>query len=292
MGKAKHLIVISEDAMVYEDLQTLRQLPSFGSIWDKCAFVDRVRSVYPTITYPNHTSMRTGAYCGKHGIINNEQTILGELSSNWEFFNSSVQVGDIFDAAKQAGMTTAAVFWPVTVKHPNIDYLVDEYWPQTPEETTLECFAASGSSPEVIEKIVKPNMHLVDGMHRKHPQGDLFVNACACAMIREFKPGLLMIHPANIDAYRHQTGIFSTKVTHALHEVDLWLGELLKAVKDAGIENDTDIFIVSDHGQINITRVIAINALLAERGLITVGADGEVADYVAISKSTGLAAQI
>ena len=29
MGKAKHLIVISEDAMVYEDLQTLRQLPSF-----------------------------------------------------------------------------------------------------------------------------------------------------------------------------------------------------------------------------------------------------------------------
>ena len=235
MGKAKHLIVISEDAMVYEDLQTLRQLPSFGSIWDKCAFVDRVRSVYPTITYPNHTSMRTGAYCGKHGIINNEQTILGELSSNWEFFNSSVQVGDIFDAAKQAGMTTAAVFWPVTGKHPNIDYLVDEYWPQTPEETTLECFAASGSSPEVIEKIVKPNMHLVDGMHRKHPQGDLFVNACACAMIREFKPGLLMIHPANIDAYRHQTGIFSTKVTHALHEVDLWLGELLKAVKDAGM---------------------------------------------------------
>ncbi len=292
MGKAKHLIVISEDAMVYEDLQTLRQLPSFGSIWDKCAFVDRVRSVYPTITYPNHTSMRTGAYCGKHGIINNEQTILGELSSNWEFFNSSVQVGDIFDAAKQAGMTTAAVFWPVTGKHPNIDYLVDEYWPQTPEETTLECFAASGSSPEVIEKIVKPNMHLVDGMHRKHPQGDLFVNACACAMIREFKPGLLMIHPANIDAYRHQTGIFSTKVTHALHEVDLWLGELLKAVKDAGIENDTDIFIVSDHGQINITRVIAINALLAERGLITVGADGEVADYVAMAKSTGLSAQI
>ena len=108
MGKAKHLIVISEDAMVYEDLQTLRQLPSFGSIWDKCAFVDRVRSVYPTITYPNHTSMRTGAYCGKHGIINNEQTILGELSSNWEFFNSSVQVGDIFDAAKQAGMAAQA----------------------------------------------------------------------------------------------------------------------------------------------------------------------------------------
>ena len=292
MGKAKHLIVISEDALVYEDLETLRNLPNFGSIWNKCAFVDRVRSVYPTLTYPNHTSMRTGAYCAKHGIVNNEQTILKEVSSKWELFNSSVKVSDIFDAAKKAGMTTAAVFWPVTGNHPSIDYLVDEYWPQTPEESTLECFAASGSSPEVIEKVVKPNAHFVDGMHRKHPYCDEFITGCACSIIREFKPGLLMIHPANVDGYRHETGVFSTKVTHGLHEIDLWLGEMLKAVKDAGIEDETDIFIVSDHGQLNITRVMAINALLAERGLITVDADGNVADYIAMAKSTGLSAQI
>ena len=292
MGKAKHLIVISEDAMVYEDLAELRQMPSFGQVMKNAAIVKTVRSVYPTITYPNHTSMRTGAYCGKHGIINNEQTILGEEHSVWEFFNSSVKVGDIFDAAKAAGLTTAGVFWPVTGNHPHIDYLVNEYWPQTPEETTAECFANSGSSPEVIEKVVKPNMHLVDGMHRKHPYCDAFVHACACSMIREFKPNLLMIHPANIDAYRHETGLFSTKVSHGLHEIDLWLGEILKACRDAGILEDTDLFIVSDHGQLNITRSVALNALLAEKGLLTVGADGEVADYVAIAKSTGLSAQI
>ena len=292
MGKAKHLIVISEDAMVYEDLAELRQMPSFGQVMKNAAIVKTVRSVYPTITYPNHTSMRTGAYCGKHGIINNEQTILGEEHSTWEFFNSSVKVGDIFDAAKAAGLTTAGVFWPVTGRHPHIDYLVNEYWPQTPEETTAECFANSGSSPEVIEKVIKPNMHLVDGMHRKHPFCDAFVHACACSMIREFKPNLLMIHPANIDAYRHETGLFSTKVSHGLHEIDLWLGEILKACRDAGILEDTDLFIVSDHGQLNITRSVALNALLAEKGLLTVGADGEVADYVAIAKSTGLSAQI
>ena len=292
MGKAKHLIVISEDAMVYEDLAELRQMPSFGQVMNNAAIVKTVRSVYPTITYPNHTSMRTGAYCGKHGIINNEQTILGEEHSTWEFFNSSVKVGDIFDAAKAAGLTTAGVFWPVTGRHPHIDYLVNEYWPQTPEETTAECFANSGSSPEVIEKVIKPNMHLVDGMHRKHPFCDAFVHACACSMIREFKPNLLMIHPANIDAYRHETGLFSTKVSHGLHEIDLWLGEILKACRDARILEDTDLFIVSDHGQLNITRSVALNALLAEKGLLTVGADGEVADYVAIAKSTGLSAQI
>jgi len=291
MGKANHLIVISEDAMVYEDLAELQRMPAFGRVMQEAAIVKTVRSVYPTITYPNHTSMRTGAYCGKHGIINNEQTILGEVSSKWEFFNDAVKVSDIFDAAKAAGYTTAGVFWPVTGNHKSIDYLVNEYWPQTPEETTEECFAASGSSPEVIEKVIRPNKYLVDGMHRKHPYCDAFVHACACSIIREFKPNLLMIHPANIDAYRHQTGLFSTKVSHGLHEIDLWLDEILKACRDAGIENDTDIFIVSDHGQLNITRSIAVNALLAERGLLTVKGD-QITDYVAVAKSTGLSCQI
>ena len=49
MGKAKHLIVISEDAMVYEDLAQLRQMPSFGAVMQNAAIVKTVRSVYPTI---------------------------------------------------------------------------------------------------------------------------------------------------------------------------------------------------------------------------------------------------
>lgn len=290
MDRNKHIIVISEDALVYEDLEELRRLPNFGAFMKDAAFVDRVRSVYPTVTYPNHASMRTGAYCGKHGIINNETPVLTASKSKWYMMNDALRVPDIFDAARAAGYTTAAVFWPTTGCHPHIDWLVNEYWPQTETQTTLECFAESGSSPEVIEKVVRPNMHLVDGMHRKHPHCDAFVHACACSIIREFKPNLLMVHPANIDQYRHDTGVFSAKVSHGLHEIDLWLGELLKAVRDAGIEQDTDIFIVSDHGQINITRYIALNALLAQRGLITLDAEGNVIDYVAIAKSAGMSA--
>ena len=288
----KHLVVISEDAMVYEDLETLRQLPAFSSVLKEAALVKTVRSVYPTITYPNHTSMRTGAYCGRHGIVNNEKTILTQEKSDWEWFNDAVRCGDIFDAAKAAGMTTAAVFWPVTGNHPHIDYLVDEYWPQSPEETTEQCFAASGSSPEVIERVIRPNRHLLDGKHRVHPHCDAFVHACACSIIRQFKPNLLMIHPANIDAYRHESGVFSPLVTHGLHEIDLWLGEILKALEDAGIREETDLFIVSDHGQLNVTRSVALNALFAERGLITLDADNQVTDYTAICKSTGLSAQV
>ena len=293
MDKNRHVIVISEDALVYDDLAALRLMPAFGEVMEKGAMVKTVRSVYPTITYPCHTSMRTGVYCGRHGIVNNERADdLTLQKASWEWFNDPVRVGDIFDAAKAAGLTTAAVFWPVTGRHPHVDYLIDEYWPQTPGQTTEECFAASGSGPEVIEKVIRPNRHLVDWKHRVHPHCDAFVHACACSMIRQFRPNLLMIHPANIDEYRHETGVFSPLVTHGLHEIDLWLGEILKALEDAGIREETDIFIVSDHGQMNITRSVALNALFAEKGLLTVDAGGKIAGYTAVARSAGMSAQV
>ncbi len=287
---SQHLIVISEDALVYEDLETLKTLPNFSKVWEKTARVNRTRSVYPSLTYPCHTSMRTGMYPNRHGIINNEKSTLCEKSSPWVLFNDAVKVPDVFDAAKKKGLTTAAVFWPVTGNHASIDYLVNEYWPQSPEETTRDCFANSGSSPEVMEKVVDKNLHML--INRVHPYCDAFIHACACSIIREFKPNLLMIHPANVDDYRHKSGLFSTLVTHGLHEIDLWLGDIIKAAQDAGIYEDTDFVITSDHGQLNIIRTISPNVVFADHGLIQVDSNGDIADFTAFCKSTALSAQV
>lgn len=287
---SKHVIVISEDALVYEDTLTLRELPVFGSVWKDAARVRHMRSIYPSLTYPCHTSMMTGCYPDRHGIVNNELTNLKEKSSPWHWFYDDVKVPSIFDAAKAAGLTTAAVFWPVTGNCKSIDYLIDEYWPQSEDESMRDCFLHSGSTPEVVEKCIDPNLWMQ--VNRTHPNCDEFITACACSMIREFKPNLLMIHPANIDGYRHQTGLFSPKVTHGVHEIDNWLGWLIKATKDAGIYEETDFFIISDHGQINISRVMCPNVELARRGLIDVDAEGNVRDYTAMVKSTGASAQV
>lgn len=287
---SKHVIVISEDALVYEDTKVLEKLPVFGSIWKKAARVERVRSIYPTLTYPCHATMMTGCYPDRHGIINNELSHVTELASDWNWFYDKVKVPSIFEAAKKQGLTTGAVFWPVTGNCDAVDYLIDEYWPQSEGETMEQCFAFSGSTPEVLETCVKPHLWMMK--NRTHPYCDEFIFASACSMIRTYKPNLLLIHPANVDGYRHETGLFSDKVTHGLHEIDNWLGWLIRATQDAGIYEDTDFFIVSDHGQINIKRVICPNVILARNGLITVGEDGNVADYKAMIKSTGASAQV
>lgn len=288
----RRVVVVSVDAMVFEDTQTLRTLPVFSSLWDRTARVERVRSIYPTITYPCHTTMMTGVYPDRHGVLSNELEKPGESDVSWAFFRESVQVPTIFDLAKASGLTTAAVFWPVTGRDPAIDGLVDEYWPQRPGQTAEECFRESGSSEEVLRRVVAPNLRLVDGRHRQHPYCDDFIFACAGDMLRCFRPHLLMLHPANVDAYRHQSGVFSPLVTHGLHETDHWLGMLLKAAGDAGVLEETDFFIVSDHGQLDIRRAVALNAILAERGLIDVGADGRVRSWRAFVRSGGLSAQV
>ncbi len=288
----KHVIVVSVDAMVYEDTETLSKLSAFQKIWNRTARVNRVRSIYPSITYPCHSTMQTGLYPDKHGILNNERPIMCEKSGLWQHMRNLVHGKTIFDYAKEKGLTTAAVFWPVSGNDPSIDYLVDEYWPQTPEETSEECFIHSGSSPEVMEKVVRPNLHFVENRHRKHPHCDAFVMNCACSMIREFKPNLLLVHPANVDAYRHETGLFTEKVTQALYETNQWMEEIFKACDDAGILDSTDFFIVSDHGQLNINRCVALNVKLAEAGLIDVAEDGSIRDWRAFCKSGGLSALV
>ena len=287
----RHVVVISVDALVYEDLETLSKLYALAPRWDKMARVDRVRSIYPTITYPCHSTMMTGVYPDRHHIVNNEAPILGVEHCLWQHFRSSVKAPSIFDAAKKAGLTTAAVFWPVTGKDPAIDYLVDEYWPQHGEDS-VTAFRDSGSSEEVIKKIVKPNLKYLEGKHRMHPYADAFVMGCAADMLRNFQQDLLMVHPANVDSARHASGLFTPAVTNALYDTNLWLEELFKAAEDAGIYEDTNFFIVSDHGQIEIRRSVALNALLAEEGLLDVAPDGTLKDWTAFAKSGGTSALV
>lgn len=287
---SKYVIVVSEDALVFDDLETLRTLPTYSSIWNKCARVERVRSIYPTLTYPAHVTMLTGVYPDKHGVVDNEKLCIDQIKMPWQFDYKTSLYPDLFDAAKRHQLTTAAVFWPVTGHHPAIDYLVPECWPEQLDPVRADCFTEHGASIEVMENVILPNLPRL--RFRKQPYWDSFLTECACNIIRRYRPNLLMIHAAVMDGYRHQTGVFSTKVTHGLHEVDDRLCFLLQAAENAGILEDTIFFIVSDHGQMNTTRTIRPNVLLREAGLISVADDGKLLSYTAFCKSLGMASLV
>lgn len=282
------LIVLSADAMVSEDIEILKQMPNYKKYLEGGSRVEKVRSIYPTITYPCHATMCTGVWPEKHGVLGNYELNPGSDYTQWKWFWESVKWDeDIFKAAKRAGLKTAAIFWPVTGNHSDIDYLIDEYWPQPGDTDIREVFKRAGSSEEMLD-IIEEELH--GCVIRTHPDTDDFLMRCARQIIFKYQPDLLMIHPGNVDSYRHRNGLFNDRVTKGIEETDRFIGELMKAVEDAGVADCTNFVLTSDHGQIDIKRVMSPNILLAQAGLIDVDEDGTVKDWKAYCQSGGTSA--
>ncbi|MEG0852462.1 MAG: ectonucleotide pyrophosphatase/phosphodiesterase [Angelakisella sp.] len=286
----KKLIVLSADALVWEDMEYFKTLPNYKKYLAGGCEVQKVRSVYPTITYPCHTTMSTGVYPNRHGVYSNYQLIPGQapLPWRWDYSNNKCKQ-DIFTEAKKAGYSTAAVFWPTTGNHPDIDYLIDEYWTQSPEDTPREAWTRMGSDSRMLDVIER---NIGNNDIRKHPQTDRFIISCCCDIIRQYQPDILFLHPANIDAYRHQYGLFNDHVRFGIEETDRWIGELMEAAEEAGVLADTNLVITSDHGQLDIKRVVNPNVVLADKGLIAVNSDGTLGDWKAWCMSGGLSAVV
>ena len=107
------VVVFSCDAMVAEDVEYLLKKDRFSELAKRAARVKTMRTIYPTVTYPCHTSMLTGCYPEKHGVTSNMKYIPGQLKNvPWNWFADAIKTPDIFTAAKQAGLKTASAFWP------------------------------------------------------------------------------------------------------------------------------------------------------------------------------------
>lgn len=295
----KRLLVLSVDAMVREDLEYMKSLPNFRKYLGDYSEVETIRTVYPSVTYPAHVSMMTGCYPDRTGIGSNNTFTTGSKEETWNWFHDTVRVEDIFTAAKRSGYTTASIFWPVTGCHPDIDYLIDEYWMPNPSDTLESSFKRAGSSDEVID-IIQKNAGLLPPGHVKTgrlnmmvwPDVDNFLFACTCDIIRRFTPEVLFIHNGSIDHARHAYGTFNEKITENIRRVDVWFGELMSALEDSGVLDDTNIVITSDHGQMDLVRIIKPNVFLADHGLITLSPEGKVLDYTAYCFSNAMSTMV
>lgn len=290
MVMKKKMIVFSADALVADDMSALSEMPNFKKYLAGGSCIKNVKSIYPTITYPCHTTISTGVYPDRHGIPGNLKSPYKYIKSPipWIWEHEYVKVPDIFDAAKAAGLTTAAVFWPVTGNHRNIDYLIDEYWTQYQGQSLADAFAEMGMA-ECLRPIVERHKHLMVD-EQAHPDCDYFMVACGADIIREFKPDLLMIHPANIDGIRHSRGLFGDHIQKSLEDTDKFIGELMQAAEDAGVIDETSFVLTSDHGQMDIKRVINVNVLLADAGLIRATDNPDAPEWDAWCQSGGMSA--
>lgn len=123
----RKLVVISVDSLFTSDLEVVKDLPGFKEILEDSVVVKNIECIYPTLTYPCHATIMTGHYPEGHGIHHNEILDPEHYNENWYWHYKDLKVKTIFDYAKEKGLTTSAVLWPVTADAP-IDYLIPEIW--------------------------------------------------------------------------------------------------------------------------------------------------------------------
>ena len=281
--------------MVGEDLEYLRTKPNFGPFLEHVSGCESIRTIYPSVTYPVHVSIQTGCWPEKTGIYCNNLFSTKGTGIDWCWDSRLIKTDTIFGAAKRAGYTTAVGFWPVTAYNPNVDYNLPEYWLAYPGDTFEGTFAEMGANPDVI-RLMQKHSHILPETYRLtgkanftgEPKFDDFMMHVACDIIREKAPEVMFIHGSLIDSYRHRNGIFNAKVNEGLDIVDAWFGMLQQAYKDAGVYDETNFVILSDHGQRDLVRIVKPNAYLAERGFIRVDGEGKVADWDVYGISNGM----
>ena len=136
--RADHVVLVSVDGF----------RPDFylpGSTWPAPnmqqmardgAHAEGVRGVFPTVTYPSHTTIVTGALPARHGIHYNRPFEPEGQTGEWYWFEASIQVDTLWDAVRAAGKQSAAISWPVTVGAP-VDRLVPETYSLEPGSDRL-----------------------------------------------------------------------------------------------------------------------------------------------------------
>jgi len=74
------------------------------------AYAEGVEGVVPTVTYPSHSTIVTGVWPAKHGILAN--TTFDPLEKNfaaWYWYSEDLRARTLWQAAAEAGRKTASL---------------------------------------------------------------------------------------------------------------------------------------------------------------------------------------
>ena len=242
------LCMISLDAVAQPDADRLLSLPALSALAENGAFCRNVKTIYPTITYPIHTSLLTGCYPRTHGIGHNQpfQPDTAPEMRKWFWSVGDIKAKTLYQAAKEKKLDVASVLWPVSGMNKYVRRNFPEVLPLPGENAALKMIRYG--SPEWILR-----MEALYGRTRKsirQPDLDDYAALLCERLYASYRPpDVLTVHLVDCDAMRHQYGAESEEAHAAMERLDGRVGRIVEAVRKANLLEETLFCVVSDHGQ-------------------------------------------
>ncbi len=283
-SRSEHVILISVDGMPPDYYTAPEKLglraPTLTMMKQSGAHAEGMEGVYPTVTYPQHTTMVTGVRPAVHGIVQNRifEAPNAPQTRYWYWFANALKSETLWTAAKKAGLTTAAVGWPVTVGA-EIDYNAPEIYEPGENPPTWN-WTAKHSTPGLLEKALGPDL-------KKGSPVDERLTSVSEFIIKNYKPNLLLLHLIELDGAHHRNGPRTKPAIETAEREDAYINRIVEATRQAGIFEKTTFFVVSDHGFASIDKRVSPNVALAKEGLITLDAAGKATAWKAAAWPAG-----
>lgn len=251
------------------DMPTIRRLAAEG------ARAEGIVASFPTVTWPNHTTLVTGVPPAKHGVLGNNYldrdsaTKIALIPDPLFDKDQIVQVPTIYDAAHEAGLTTAGIIWPATRNARTLDWTV-------PDMAGDEAWSTYGT-PEWLTELRAARIPIErHGAWCKEPGGgvmrDWLYTRLAKQLFENHPPHLLLIHLIEVDHVQHKHGPRTPEAYWSVRFADDRVRDIVEAARASEFGENVTIIVASDHGFFPIERDIRPNIALRRLGLI---ADGE-----------------
>lgn len=279
--KKQRLYMISLDAFGAKDLEYAQTLPTFKYLLDRSARVEKVETVYPSLTYMAHTSIITGVYPNKHGITNNTYVQPKRKSPDWHWYAKDIKVPTLFDIAHEAGYTIASFLWPVTGRNKAIKYNMTEIFANRPWQSQA-LISLWSSSPKFMIDLERKFGKIRKGIQQ--PELDHFLTAGIVDTIHSKNPDLMAIHLVDLDSTRHQFGVDSQEARAAIRRMDDHLNQIVTAMKEKGIFEETVLALFGDHYQLDAHTVVRLNQLFKAQGWLKETKDGLIQEWTVLAK--------
>ena len=278
LGHAAPVLMISIDGLKPEYITQAdahgMKVPYLRTLIRDGAYAEGVVGIWPTVTYPSHTTLITGVWPAEHGIYNNlEFDPLQHYSSAWNWYAPLIRVPTLWTAAHKAGLRTASVGWPVSVGAADVDYLIPEYWRSAdpsggsgtlnPQDRLL---IAGLSRPATLFEQLRPTAGEYMMGNDTSISGDEVKTRYTIEILRKMKPVFMTLHLSSLDETQHEHGPFSAEADADLEALDGMMARLAKAAVAA--DPYTVVVLVSDHGFMNITHWVNLYIPFLQAGLI------------------------
>jgi predicted AlkP superfamily pyrophosphatase or phosphodiesterase len=277
---AAPVLMISVDGLrpadvIEADARGLK-VPNLKRMMAQGAYAEGVVGVLPTLTYPSHVTLITGAAPARHDVANNltfDPTNINQIG--WDWYSEDIHVPTLWSAARAKGLTTVNVHWPVSVGAP-VDYNLPQIW-RTGHDDDRKLMRAL-ATPGLLQQLEQQLGPYSQGIDESVEADENRVRF-ATALIAQHKPALTTVYLASVDHNEHAFGPGSPEAMATIARNDTMIGTLVAAARAA--EPDVTVVVVSDHGFAPVHTDVNLLAPFIAAGLITFDAAGKVTGWEA-----------